>query len=424
MRAFLRGWLAPALLCGLPAGPVRCASAAGEAFVNDVAHRAFLFFWEQADPHTGLVRDRARADGGPETRDIASIAATGFGLTALCIGAQNRWVTRTQAQQRALVTLTFLAGELPRVHGWYYHFVGAKTGERQWQSEVSSIDTALLLAGILTVREYFGEDSEAGKLAQSIYEGVDFEWMLNGDPMLLSHGWKPESGFLSNRWDTYCEHAILYLLAIGSPRHAIPAEAWYAWRRPHVRYRSSDYISGAPLFSHQYSHAWVDFRNRREERGEHTNWFENSVIATRAHRAFCSDLRRQFPAYGLNAWGITASDSARGYLAWGGPPMDSRIDGTLVPCAPGGSLMLTPEIALRALAHMRHMLGGAVYTHYGFVDAFNPRTKWIDPDVIGIDVGITLLSAENMRSGDVWRWFMRNGSVQAALEKAGIRPIR
>ena len=422
MRVLPRGawWLV--LLVALPVCQVKGApSGAEEAFVQDLARRAFLFFWEQADPHTGLVRDRARADGGAETRDIASIAATGFGLTALCIGAENGWITRAQAEERVLATLDFLARRLPREHGWYYHFVDAKTGERRWQSEVSSIDTALLLAGILTAREYFGEDSRIGRLAESIYEGVDFPWMLNGDPRLLSHGWKPESGFIKNRWDAYCEHAILYLLAIGSPRHAIPAESWYAWRRPHVRYRGYDFISGAPLFSHQYSHAWVDFRNRREDRGAHTDWFENSVIATRAHRAFCIDLRKQFPDYGPNAWGITASDSAKGYLAWGGPPMDPQIDGTLAPCAPGGSLMFTPKIALQALMRMRGMLGGAVYRHYGFVDAFNPLTKWIDPDVIGIDVGITLLSAGNMRSGVVWRWFMRDGSIQAALEKAGMR---
>jgi hypothetical protein len=310
---------------------------------------------------------------------------------------------------------------MTREHGWYYHFVDLRTGERQWQSELSSIDTALLLAGVLTVREYFGEQSETGKLAESVYEAVDFQWMLNGDPKLLSMGWKPESGFLDARWDRYCELTILYLEAMGSPRHAIPADAWYAWRRPHMHYEGYEYISGGPLFTHQYAQAWVDFRGRREDRGQHTDWFQNSVIATEAHRAFCINLRPKFPDYGPDAWGITASDSAKGYVAWGGPPMDPAIDGTLVPCGPGGSLMFTPDIAVRALLNMRGMLDGRVYTHFGFVDAFNPLTKWIDPDAIGIDVGITLLSAENMRTGNVWRWLMRNGSIRTAMQKAGLR---
>jgi hypothetical protein len=425
MRAFAKFHaihLLPALLAA--AGWAQAPEAKApdrDAFVEDLEHRAFLFFWERADPHTGLVLDRAKADGSADSRRIASIASTGFGLTALCIGAERGWITRAQAQTRMLATLRFLAQRMTREHGWYYHFVDLRTGERQWQSELSSIDTALLLAGVLTVREYFGEQSETGKLAESVYEAVDFQWMLNGDPKLLSMGWKPESGFLDARWDRYCELTILYLEAMGSPRHAIPADAWYAWRRPHMHYEGYEYISGGPLFTHQYAQAWVDFRGRREDRGQHTDWFQNSVIATEAHRAFCINLRPKFPDYGPDAWGITASDSAKGYVAWGGPPMDPAIDGTLVPCGPGGSLMFTPDIAVRALLNMRGMLDGRVYTHFGFVDAFNPLTKWIDPDAIGIDVGITLLSAENMRTGNVWRWLMRNGSIRTAMQKAGLR---
>jgi hypothetical protein len=392
----------------------------GTEFLEELEHRASQFFWERADPQTGLVLDRAKADGSPESRRIASTASTGFGLTALSVAAEHGWIPRAQAEARVLATLRFLAERMPREHGWYYHFVDLGTGERRWRSELSSIDTALLLAGVLTAREFFGEQSEIGELAESIYEAVDFQWMLNGDPKLLSMGWKPESGFLNARWDQYCELMILYLEAIGSPRHAIPADAWYAWRRPRVRYESYDYISGGPLFTHQYSQAWVDFRGRREARGEHTDWFQNSVTATEAHRAFCINLRPKFPDYGPDAWGITASDSAKGYVAWGGPPMDRAIDGSLVPCAPGGSLMFTPEIALRDLLNMRGMLDGRVYTHFGFVDAFNPLTRWIDPDVIGIDLGITLLSAENMRTGNVWRWFMQNGSIRTAMDKAGL----
>jgi len=411
--------LALAAIAGWAQAPAPARTKPNDAFVEDLEHRAFLFFVERGDPRTGEVLDRAKADGSADSRRIASIAATGFGLTALCIGAEQGWITREQAQARVLATLQFLT-KMPREHGWYYHFVDMSTGERQWKSELSSIDTALLMAGVLTAREYFGEQSEIGKLAESIYEAVDFPWMLDGDPKLLSMGWKPESGFLNDRWDRYCELMILYLQAIGSPAHAIPADSWYAWRRPHVHYESYDFISVAPLFTHQYSHAWVDFRGLREDRGEHTDWFQNSVVATEAHRAFCINLHPKFPDFGPDAWGITASDSAKGYVAWGGPPMDPAIDGTLVPCAPGGSLMFTPDIALRDLQNMQSMLDGRVYTHYGFVDAFNPLTEWIDPDVLGIDQGITLLSAENMRNGNVWRWFMRNGNIRGAMDRVGL----
>ena len=412
----------PASLALLFIAAARAQTPARDPFIEDLEHRSFLFFWERADPQTGQVLDRAKADGSKEDRRISSIAATGFGLTALPIGVEHGWITREQAQARTLATLRFIAGKLPREHGWYYHFVDLETGARQWKCELSSIDTALLVAGVLTAREYFGEDSPIGKLAESIYEEIDFRWMLNGDPYLLSMGWKPESGFLHDRWDRYCELMILYLEAIGSPQHAIPADSWYKWRRPHVHYENYDFISYAPpLFTHQYSHAWADFRGRHEDRAEHTDWFQNSVIATQAQRAFCINLHATFADYGPDAWGLTASDSAHGYVAWGGPPADGPIDGTLVPCAPGGSLMFTPDIATRALENMRGMLGGRVYTHYGFVDAFNPLSKWIDSDVIGIDVGITLLSAENMRTGNVWRWFMRNRNIREAMDRAGLR---
>jgi hypothetical protein len=245
--------------------------------------------------------------------------------------------------------------------------------------------------------------------------------MLNGHPDLLSHGWKPETGFIKHRWDTYSEHTILNLLAIGSRTRPIPPQAWYAWKRGWITYGGYKYISGAPpLFIHQYSHAWIDFRGRRERRPPHTDYFENSIKATRAHREFCIALAREFPGYSEDVWGITASDSAKGYVAWGGPPRDPAIDGTVVPCAAGGSLMFTPDISLRALRAMREKFGDKVYGRYGFVDAFNPNTGWVGPDVIGIDVGITLLSAENLRTANVWRWFMRNREIVKAMQLAGL----
>ena len=399
-------------------------SPADQAFLEDLSQRSFRYFWEQADPGIGLVRDRARTDNSPLDEghaQVASIAATGFGLTALCIAAERRWIDPNVARERVRATLKFFAERAHHEHGWFYHWMDWRTGERVWKSEISSIDTALLLGGVLTARQYFRADREIVNLATAIYKRIDFQWMLNGDPGLLSHGWKPETGFISHRWDNYSEQTMLYLLAIGSPTHAISPRAWSAWKRDWVTYRDFKYLSAhAPLFIHQYSHAWVDYRGWRDRNS--TDYFINSIIATRAHRQFCLDLAKDFPGYSEKIWGITASDSANGYLAWGGPPRDPQIDGTVVPCAAGGSLMFTPEISLPALREMREKFGERIYGRYGFTDAFNPNNGWTNPDVIGIDLGIMLLSAENLRTGNVWRWFMRNPELPRAMKLAGLRP--
>ena len=398
-----------------------------DKFLEDLSRRSFRFFWEQADPRTGLVADRSFTDGKPypptsNHYKIASSAATGFGLTALCIAAERGWVTQDEARKRVRATLDFYANKSSHEHGWFYHFVDIETGERRWQSEISSIDTSLLLGGVLTARQYFDSDPDIVGLATKIYERVDFQWMLNGHPTLLSHGWYPEKGFIPNRWHDYSEQMMLLLLAIGSPTHAITPRAWSAWERKWITYENYHYMNAhPPLFIHQYSHAWVDFRGRREHWYPYTDYFDNSVKATRAHREFCLDLSDQFPNYTENMWGITASDSAKGYVAWGGPPRHPAIDGTVVPCAAGGSLMFTPDISVPALRTMYEKFGERIYGRYGFADAFNPNTGWVNPDVIGIDVGITLLSAENLRTGNVWQWFMRNAEIPRAMQLVGLR---
>ncbi|HSS21615.1 MAG TPA: glucoamylase family protein [Pyrinomonadaceae bacterium] len=427
------------LIFCFPAGPVfpvlaqpvptRTFSRDERIFLDDLERRSFQYFWEQGDPQTGLIPDRARMDGAPldaDHQDAASIAATGFGLTALCIGAERGWITRSEARERTRNTLQFFADRAFQQHGWFYHWLDAKTGERRWKSEVSSIDTALLLAGVLTARQYFSDNSEIQQLATKIYERVDYRWMLNGHALLLSHGWKPETGFLKPRWDTYSEDTVLYLLAIGSPTHPISPASWYALWRDRYRYQGYAYFTtiGVPLFMHQYAHAWIDYRSRRETRGDQIDYFENSVNATLAHRAFCMNLAYEFPAFGPTMWGISASDSAKGYLAWGGPPRDPEIDGTLVPSAAGGSLMFTPQLALTTLRAMREKYGDRVYGKYGFIDAFNPKTGWTDSDVIGINVGIILLSAENATTGNVWQWFMRNIEPVRALRLVGLAPYK
>ncbi len=399
-------------------------AAEDEALLEDLSKRSFMFFWEQANPTTGIVRDRSRTDGSPvegRARDVGSIAAVGFGLSGMCIAAERQWVPRDQVVARTRTTLRYVADELTHERGWYYHFINLDTGAREWNSELSSMDTALLLAGVLTVRQCFAADREIPGLAETIYRRVDFQWMLAGDPLLLSHGWTPESGFLKSRWDHYAELMVLYLLGIGSPTHPIPGESWRAWRRPLITVDQYSYIGGPPpLFVHQFAHAWVDFRGWREREPPHTDWFENSVIATRAHKAFVVTLSSEFPGYTENIWGLTSSDSRKGYVAWGGPPRHDRIDGSVVPSAAAGSLMFTPDITVPVMREMHQRFGDRIYGRYGFADAFHPTDGWVNPDVIGIDVGITLLSAENLRTGRLWTWFMQNAEIPAAMQRAGL----
>lgn len=399
-------------------------TAADDAFLEDLSRRSFRFFWDEADPATGIVRDRARTDGSPHDarhRDIGSIAAVGFGLSSLCIAAERGWVPREEAVARARITLRFFAERSPHERGWFYHFVNIRTGAREWKSEVSSIDTALLVAGALTVRRCFDDDAEIVQAAQTIYHRIDFPWMLNGHPHLLAMGWRPESGFIEARWKHYCELIVLYLLAIGSPTHPIPADAWQAWLRPTLGFGPYEYVSWHdPLFVHQFSHAWVDLRARREARPPYVDWWENSVVATLSHKAFNQLLAPEFPGYSEHIWGFTASDSARGYVVWHGPPRHEEVDGNVAPFAAGGSLMFTPEISLAALREMHARFGDRLYGKYGFADAFNPTTGWVNPDVIGIDTGMLLLSAENLRTGRVWAWFMANPEIDGALTRVGL----
>jgi hypothetical protein len=394
-------------------------------FLEDFEKRCFRYFWEQANEHTGMVMDRARMDGSTAGADVGSSAATGFGLTALCIGAERGWISHEQARDRVLKTLTYYWAHAFHDHGWFYHFMDASTGARRLNSEISSIDTALFLAGVLTVSQYFTHDVKVRTLAKQIFERVDFQWMLNGDPLLLSHGSMPGSGFLPSRWNSYSEASILYLMAIGSPTHSIPSDSWYAWQRTPAQYEQWRFISGGPLFTHQYSHAWVDFRHQQDGDPSYLNYFYNSIVATYAHRDFCISLQSKYSDYGPNMWGLTVSDSPRGYVNWGGTVDFGNTNGTLVPCAAAGSVMFAHEICLPVLRQMRDVYGAKVYGRYGFSDAFNPnwdnKKLWVNQDVIGIDVGISLLSMENALTGNVWRWYMRNPYIQTAMERAGFQ---
>lgn len=393
-------------------------SAADSAFLDELQRRGCLFFLEQASDTNGQVLDRAAASnttGQRDPRTMASVAATGFGLTALCIADHRGYFPHDRVRERVRRTLRYHHDHLPTMHGFFSHFNDIETGQPYRGSELSPIDTSLLLCGVLTARQHFAHDDEIQQLATDLYHRVDWPWMLNGGKM-FAMGWR-NGGFIPSRWNHYCELMMLYLLALGSPTHPIPAECWEAWSRPVMHFQNYTYISAAdPLFVHQYSHAWFDFRHKRDA---YANYFHNSVTATKAHEAWCISLGAP---YSPDYWGITASDSAHGYTAWGGPPAHGGIDGSVVPCAAGGSLAFLPTDCLRVLRALKQNYGDRAWGRYGFCDAFHPQANWYDKDVLGIDQGITVVMAENLRSGFVWETFARNPEVAVAFKRADFHP--
>ncbi|MCC6232003.1 MAG: hypothetical protein IT580_05135 [Verrucomicrobiales bacterium] len=430
-RTFLAGmgWVAGAVAgagagCASPRGatagrsgaPGARLDASDESWLEEFGRAGSRFFTEAAHPQTGQVLDRRLANGQPEARRVASIAATGFGLGALCVAEARGWLSHDAARLQVRRTLRHLRHELPHERGFFYHFHDWGTGERIWKCELSSIDTALLLCGVLCCRAHFS-DAEIQQWATELYERVEWPWMLDGADT-FSMGWTPEKGFLRSRWDHYCELMLLYLLAIGSPTHPVDVRTWRAWSRPVREYGGQRFVwSPAPLFVHQFAQAWFDFRGR-DDAG--VDWFANSVAATRAHLAWSLERRDRFPWWSEDLWGVTSSDSQKGYVGWGGPPDAGPLDGTIVPCAAAGSLPFLPEACLRTLRHQRARYGERIWQRYGLVDAFHPGNGWVNPDVVGIDVGISLLQAENLRSGLIWRTLERDPAVQRAWRRVGL----
>ncbi|HUZ04751.1 MAG TPA: glucoamylase family protein [Acidobacteriaceae bacterium] len=398
--------------------PLTQISKVADTLLDDMEGRGVAYFLEQAHPQTGLVRDHAPAVGITTSRQ-GSIAATGFGLSALCIAANRRYLAPIVCEQRVEKTLAFLLEICPHIHGFLYHWVDIESGQRLFNSEVSSIDTSLLLCGVLHCKQYFSDNPRIVALANTFYNRIDWPWMLNGENT-LSMGWTPEAGFIHYRWDTYAELLTMYLMAIGSSMHPIPAATWDAVQRPIIEYGGIEYISGiAPLFIHQYAHAWCDYRNVRDK---HANYFVNSIAATRVHQLFCLTLGRNFPWINQNLWGITACNSRTGYRVWGGPPEFGDIDGTIASCAAAGSLPFLPPDCAHVLLSIRQHYGEKAWTRYGFVDAFQPKADWFAKNLLGIDLGISILMAENLRSGFVWEYFMRNPEIEQAMQQVGFHP--
>lgn len=429
-RQFLTGGMAITAAAGLPT-PAQAApmpEATRTEFLSDLQSRCYRYFLEAADPVTGLVSDRASVDGSWHSTH-ASSAACGFGLSAHAMAAQAGWSSRGEAAQRSRTMLRSLVDSVEHHEGFVYHFFDRRDGKRMLDSEASSIDTALMLTGAMTAATTFSEDRQIVTLADELYRRVNWRFML-GDNDLMFMGWSPEQGMLPYQWDSYSELILLVLLAIGAPENPIPGRCWNAWRRePVLDFEGEGFISYPPLFVHQYPMAFFDFRNFRSPSGR--SYWQNAVIAHRAQIAFMTELGRRDPKrfghYGPDLWGLTSSDSAEGYRDWGGPyevgrfEPDRGIDGSVVPSAAAGGLPIVPDQSIRTLLYQRETFGETVYGKYGYVNAFNPTNNWAGRDVIGIDTGISLLQAENLRTGGVWDAFMRHPSAQRALQTAGFR---
>ena len=453
--------LAAAACHGNPGPPLRPAprsvTETDRAFLDTLEEKTFRYFWDLGRGDNGLVPDRF------PTPSFSSIAAVGFALSGYAIGAERAYVTREEARERVLGTLRFFAhvpsGKVGTGaagdHGFFYHFLDMETGARYGTVELSTIDTALFLAGALSCARYFDRpvapEKEIRDLAEELYRRADWAW-AQARPPAVSMGWTPEKGFLAYDWQGYNEGMLVYVLALGSPTHAIDAAAWprytstYFWSR----FEGEEYVAFASLFGYQFSHAWIDFRGPRDPymRAKGIDYFENSRRATYAQRRYAIDNPGRWKGYDERAWGLSACDGPADvaldvdgrrrrfftYAARGVSAREIRDDGTITPSAAAGSLPFAPEIAIPALEAMFERYGPNVLSRYGFLDAFNPSFPaghplhhgrmepglgWFDTDYLGIDEGVILAMIENWRSGFLWSLMRRDPHVIRGMRRAG-----
>lgn len=428
--------------------------------LDRIQRDTFQWFWDTTNSANGLVPDRW------PTQSFSSIAAVGFGLTAYGIGAERGWISREEAAQRTLTTLEWFLnapmGAAPTgmtgYRGFYYHFLDMKSGERFKEVELSSIDTTLLLAGALFSQSYFDRDDPTElairDTAEQLYRRADWRFFLDRPP-LVSMGWKPESGLIEYDYTGYNEAMILYILALGSPTHPIDTEAWDAYTSSYhwAPFYGREHVNFAPLFGHQYSHVWIDFRGIQDEymRRKGIDYFENSKRATESQREYAIDNPGEFVGYGPDIWGLTACDGPmdatltidgrarefKTYTARGAAANEVRDDGTIAPTAAVSSIPFTPALSMAAADAMIRRHGRYVYRQYGFVDSFNetlrnetvkpqdgtivPGVGWFNTDHLGIDQGPIVAMIENYRSELVWRTMKRNPHVIRGLRRAGFQ---
>jgi len=427
------------------------------AFLDTLEERTFRYFWKLGDIDRGLVPDRW------PTPSFCSVAAVGFGLTAYPIGVERHYIFRWQAVRRVKNTLRYLwtakQGPDPSgtigYKGFYYHFLDAKTGTRFEKVELSTQDTALLLAGVLFCQSYFNrmeaDEIEIRALADSIYRRVDWNWAQTRPP-LVSHGWNPEEGFLPYDWRGLNETMILHILALGSPTHPVTRQTYQAWSASCQwgKYYGQEHFGFPPLFGHQYTHVWIDLAGIQDStvKAHGIDWFENSRRATLAQYEYAKDNPMRWRGYGPHMWGLTACDGPldakltidgherefHTYAARGASFTHVVDDGTVAPTAAGGSIPFAPEITIPTLMAMRANYGDHLFGKYGFVDAFNRSLDvtanvtagtvvrdvgWFDTDYLGIDQGPILAMAENFRTGLVWETMRRNPYIVKGLREAG-----
>ena len=417
-----------------------------DAELESLQRDTFSYFLYETNPQNGLVLDKTAPDWP------ASIAATGLALAVYPVAIERSFITRAAAIDRVLATLRFFwnspQGPQPDAtgyHGFYYHFLDMQTGRRAWQCELSTVDSAILFAGVLTARAYFDadapEEKEIRTLADALYRRADWSWAQNGGAT-VTHGWKPESGFLEYRWEGYDEALVLYVLGLGSPTHPLPEESYAAWASTY-EWKSSygyDYLYAGPLFTHQISHVWIDFRGIQDAfmRDKGIDYFENTRRATCVQREYAIDNPLEFAGYGKDCWGITASDGPGpdtiklngierrffDYLARGVPY--GPDDGTVGPWAVVASLPFAPEIVLPSL-HRLNKDYPEMTNEYGFKCSYNPtftsgkRKGWVSKGYYGLDQGPIIMMIENYRTGFIWRLMQRCPFIVSGLRRAGFR---
>ena len=398
---------------------------------------SFDFLWQEADtkegsPTYGLIRDR-----WPTESDKASIASVGFGLAGYVVGVEEGYVTKAEAEDRTKKLLqTLLALQEnptdPTVthEGMFAHFITIGTGARHDGCEISTIDTALMLAGALTAAEYFG--GEIKTLANRIYANVNWKAYENtkNAKKYLSMGYDPESQKLLSNWDWYAEQLVMYILGAGSPteEYRLDDKTYYDFTRKEGTYNGKKFIYSwfGSIFTYQFSHAFINFKGLVDKNG--TDWHENSVQASKAAYEFCQDRKNVYKSFEAGGWGLTACDTKYGYSGklgaiprgWSSSedPNYSRIEGTVAPCGAIGSVVFTPKESLEAMKYYQslRMLNGK----YGLADAFNLDSDFYATDYIGIDKGISLLMLANYKSSTIWNNLMKNENIKMGLQNLSI----
>ncbi len=401
------------------------------ALLDTIQHAAFNYFWFEANPANGLIKDRSTSDSP------CSIAATGFGLSAICIGVDHGWVTREAARDRVLATLrTFWQEPQGSGDGYignfglFYHWLDMTTATRTWDSELSTIDTGLLLAGILDAKQYFSGTDSVEQLIRGLADSIDqrMNWeMMRYHRNGIALKWTPTGGF-DGEWIGYNEASIMYILALGSPTYPVATVAWTTWTQGYSwqEYYGQSYVNFPPLFGHQYSHCWIDYRNIADAymRGKAITYFENSRRATLAQRSYCITNPGRHVGYSDSLWGLTAGDGPppTGYTARGAPPAQ-QDDGTIAPTAAASSIAFAPEVVIPVLHNLWNNYATKLWGQYGFRDGFNLDVDWWDTDYLGIDQGPIVIMIENYLNRGVWNRFMQSPDVQRGLQRAGFLPV-